>query len=100
MLRELIFIFTIQLFAVECLIIKHEHITNENTIYLPIFDESLGYDNNTFVDEENLGIRRHIPINTGVVPDYFDWRDKKCVSPVKDQEKCGACWAFSAIGMS
>jgi len=34
-------------------------------------------------------------LDLNALPESIDWRTKNVVNPIKDQEQCGSCWAFS-----
>jgi len=39
-------------------------------------------------------------INVADLPQNVDWRDKRIISPVKDQGRCGSCWTFATAELT
>ena len=68
--------------------------------------EMLAYTGGPKVSSENLPSGSYILGNFSsllvprtMIPSSMDWRDLDKITPVKDQGRCGSCWAFAAVSL-
>jgi cathepsin L len=70
---------------------------NHLTDRLPSEIESLkGLNKDLFLFRSNRSSKKISKEFLKELPPSIDWRDQNVLTPIKDQDTCGSCWAFSA----